>query len=116
MILLDTPDFDTGARGGYANRDSARSALEASDILIYVFTNSNYNNRDNTDFIARMLTGIGRRKCFLVYRSYPSFTVEEVAEHAMTVGRNIYGDAADRYVLGVSVPTRTTASRPAMPR
>ena len=101
MILLDTPDFDTGARGRYANRDSAQSALEASDILIYVFTNSNYNNRDNTDFIARMLTGIGRRKCFLVYRSYPSFTAEEVAEHAMTVGRNIYGEAADRYVLGV---------------
>ena len=101
MILLDTPDFDTGSRGRYANRDSAQSALEASDILIYVFTNSNYNNRDNTDFIARMLTGIGRRKCFLVYRSYPSFTAEEVAEHAMTVGRNIYGDAADRYVLGV---------------
>ena len=101
MILLDTPDFDTGARGRYANRDSAQSALEASDILIYVFTNSNYNNRDNTDFIARMLTGIGRRKCFLVYRSYPSFTAEEVAEHAMTVGRNIYGDSADRYVLGV---------------
>ena len=101
MILLDTPDFDTGSRGRYANRDSAQSALEASDILIYVFTNSNYNNRDNTDFIARMLTGIGRRKCFLVYRSYPSFTAEEVAEHAMTVGRNIYGDSADRYVLGV---------------
>jgi hypothetical protein len=101
MILLDTPDFDTGARGRYSNRDSARSALEAADILIYVFTNSNYNNRDNTDFIARMLTGIGRRKCFLVYRCYPSFTAEEVAEHAMTVGRNIYGDAADRYVLGV---------------
>jgi len=101
MILLDTPDFDTGARGRYANRDSAQSALEASDILIYVFTNSNYNNRDNTDFIARMLTGIGRRKCFLVYRSYPSFTAEEVEEHAMTVGRNIYGDAADQYVLGI---------------
>jgi hypothetical protein len=115
MILLDTPDFDTGSRGRYANRDSAQSALEASDILIYVFTNSNYNNRDNTDFIARMLTGIGRRKCFLVYRSYPSFTAEEVAEHAMTVGRNIYGDAADRYVLGVfraDEDNRIAAGRP----
>ncbi len=101
MILLDTPDFDTGSGGRYANRHSAQSALEASDILIYVFTNSNYNNRDNTDFIARMLTGIGRRKCFLVYRSYPSFTAEEVAEHAMTVARNIYGNAAERYVLGI---------------
>ena len=76
-------------------------ALEASDILIYVFTNSNYNNRDNTDFIAKMLTGIGMRKCFLVYRVYPSFTRREVRDHAMTVARGIYGDRADEYLLGI---------------
>jgi hypothetical protein len=101
VILMDTPDFDTGAGGQYANRRSAQGALEAADLLIYIFTNSNYNNRDNTDFIARMLTGIGRRKCFLVYRCYPSFTAEEVAEHAMTVARNIYGADAERWVLGI---------------
>ena len=101
LILMDTPDFDTGAGGRYANRQSAQSALEAADLLIYVFTNSNYNNRDNTDFIARMLTGIGRRKCFLVYRCYPNFTSDEVTEHAMTVAGNIYGGDADRYVLGI---------------
>jgi hypothetical protein len=101
LVLMDTPDFDTGARGAYANRESAQGALEAADILIYIFTNANYNNRDNTDFIARMLTGIGRRKCFLVYRVYPSFTSEEVTEHAMTVARNIYGADADHYVLGI---------------
>jgi hypothetical protein len=48
-----------------------------------------------------MLTGIGRRKCILVYRCYPSFTAEEVEEHASTVARNIYGSSAERYVLGV---------------
>jgi hypothetical protein len=101
LVLMDTPDFDTGSRGHYANRSSAQAALEAADILIYIFTNSNYNNRDNTDFIGRMLTGIGRRKCFLVYRCYPSFTTEEVEEHAATVARNIYGGSAERYVLGV---------------
>jgi len=101
LILMDTPDFDTGAGGRYANRQSAQGALEAADLLIYVFTNSNYNNRDNTDFISRMLTGIGRRKCFLVYRCYPSFTADEVTEHAMTVARNIYGADAERYVLGI---------------
>jgi len=101
LILMDTPDFDTGAGGRYANRQSAQGALEAADLLIYVFTNSSYNNRDNTDFIARMLTGIGRRKCFLVYRCYPSFTAGEVTEHAMTVARNIYGADAEHYVLGI---------------
>ena len=51
LVLLDTPDFDTGAKGSYTNREVTRMALEAADILIYIFTNSNYNNRDNTDFI-----------------------------------------------------------------
>ena len=63
LVLLDTPDFDTGARGEYVNRDVTRMALEASDIFIYIFTNSNYNNRDNTDFMSQMLTGIGQRIC-----------------------------------------------------
>lgn len=101
LIVLDTPDFDTGAGGRYTNRQSAQGALEAADVLAYIFTNATYNNRDNTDFIARMLTGIGRRKCFLVYRCYPSFTDAEVNEHAMTVARHIYGNDATRYVLGV---------------
>jgi hypothetical protein len=101
LVLLDTPDFDTGAKGVYVNRDVARQALESSDILIYIFTNSNYNNRENTDFISEMLTGIGMRKCFLIYRVYPNFQTREVLEHAMTVAGNIYGSLADRYVLGV---------------
>lgn len=101
LVLMDTPDFDTGAKGTYINRDITLKALESCDILIYVFTNSNYNNRENTDFISEMLTGIGMRKCFLVYRVYPSFGTEEVREHAMTVARNLYGNDADRYVLGI---------------
>jgi energy-coupling factor transporter ATP-binding protein EcfA2 len=101
LVLLDTPDFDTGARGTYTNREEAEKALDTADILIYVFTNSNYNNRDNTDFIARMLTGIGQRKCFLVYRVYPSFHPEEIREHALTVARNLYGTDAEKYLLGI---------------
>jgi hypothetical protein len=101
LVLMDTPDFDTGAAGQYTNRPSAQGALEAADLLVYIFTNSNYNNRDNTDFVSRMLTAIGRRKCFLVYRCYPSFTDAEVTEHALTVARNIYGEPAERYVLGI---------------
>jgi hypothetical protein len=101
LILLDTPDFDTGARGVYANRDIAAHALEVSDVLVYIFTNSNYSNRDNTDFIARMLTGIGQRRCILVYRVYPSFSANEVKEHALTVAHNLYGSEAEHYLLGI---------------
>ena len=101
LVIADTPDFDTGSQGSYTNREVTRMALEASDIFIYIFTNSNYNNRDNTDFISQMLTGIGKRKCLLVYRVYPSYTQEEVLEHARTVAEGIYGESADRYLLGV---------------
>ena len=101
LVLLDTPDFDTGARGEYVNRDVTRMALEASDIFIYIFTNSNYNNRDNTDFMSQMLTGIGQRKCFLIYRVYPSFSDVEVQEHAMTVANGIYGGDAIQNLLGI---------------
>ncbi len=101
LVLMDTPDFDTGSKGTYTNRELARQALETADIFIYIFTNSNYNNRDNTDFISQSLTGIGKRHCFLIYRVYPSFSHEEVTEHAMTVARNIYGDQAEKYVLGI---------------
>ena len=48
-----------------------------------------------------MLTGIGKRKCFLVYRVYPSYTEQEVLEHARTVAQGIYGESADQYLLGI---------------
>ena len=100
LILLDTPDFDTGLKGTYHNREVARQALEVSDVLIYIFTNANYNNRDNTDFISEILTGIGTRKCFLVYRVYASYTDEEILAHAGTVAENLYGRDAVDQVLG----------------
>ena len=90
--LLDTPDFDTGAGGSYQNREMAERSLRAADVIIYIFTNANYNNRDNTDFVARMLTTVGTRNCFLVYRAYPGFTDGEILEHAGTVANNLYGD------------------------
>jgi hypothetical protein len=101
LLLMDTPDFDTGARGAYVNRETTRQALEAADLLIYIFTNANYNNRDNTDFIARMLDGIGRRRCMLVYRAYPSYSDRQVWEHAMVVAGNLYADSPEKEVLGV---------------
>ncbi len=101
LVLLDTPDFDTGARGVYTNRQAARKWLETADLLVYVFTNSNYANCDNTDFVHTILTGIGTRPCFLVYRAYPSLEDDLVLEHARQVGENIYGSADRQMVLGI---------------
>jgi len=101
LILMDTPDFDTGLKGAYQNREIARQALDVSDILIYIFTNANYNNRDNTDFISDILTGIGQRKCFLVYRVYASYPDQEIMAHAKTVAQNLYGPTWGEQLLGV---------------
>ena len=40
LVLLDTPDFDTGEGDLYPNRAYAQPALKTSEVLIYVFTNS----------------------------------------------------------------------------
>jgi hypothetical protein len=101
IALLDTPDIDTGAKDRYANRDLARHSLEVADLFLYIFTNATYNNRDNTDFIARMLTGMGTRPCYLVYRVYSAFDNEEVLSHAHTVARNLYGNGFEQHVLGI---------------
>ena len=95
------PDIDTGAQGSYANRDLARQSLEVADLFIYIFTNATYNNLDNTDFITRMLTGMGTRPCYLVYRVYPSFSDTDVQEHADVVAGNIYGPGKDSNILGI---------------
>ncbi len=101
LVLLDTPDIDTGAKGVYANRELARQSLEVADLFIYVFTNATYNNLDITDFISEMITGMGTRPCYLVYRVYPSFSDEEVTAHADAVALNIYGAGASKQVLGL---------------
>ncbi len=101
VVLLDTPDIDTGAKGDYANRELARQSLESADAFIYIFTNATYNNRDNTDFIAHLLTGLGTRPCYLVYRVYPSFSDAEVREHAHTAAANLYGAGFHQHILGI---------------
>ena len=101
LVLLDTPDFDTGDRENYANRDLAKPVLEASDVLMYIFVNSTYNNRGNTDFIRHVLTDVGRRQTLLVYRCSKSFSEADVREHAEVVARNIYGETGKQNCLGV---------------
>lgn len=101
VVVLDTPDIDTGAGGQYLNREAARQSLDAADLLIYIFTNATYNNRDNTEFVAGLLNTVGTRPCFLVYRVYPAFTDAEVGEHARTVAYNLYGAGFARHILGI---------------
>ncbi len=101
LILIDTPDFDTGRLGKFDNRELAHQALESADLLIYIFTNSNYNNQENTRYLSQILTKIGKRKSFLVYRVYPDFKNQEVIEHALKVARNIYGADYKNYLLGI---------------
>ena len=47
IAVLDTPDFDTGDKDEFANRDAAEEILASSDVLVYLFTNQTYNNKAN---------------------------------------------------------------------
>ena len=101
LVLLDTPDFDTGDRDGYTNRAVAKPVLEACDVLVYIFTNATYNNRANTEFVRHVLTEVGHRKAMLVYRCSRALSDEEIRQHSSAVAGSIYGSDADRWVLGV---------------
>ena len=95
IAVLDTPDFDTGDKDEFANRDAAEEILASSDVLVYLFTNQTYNNKANTDFVRKAISGIGRRKVVLVYRCSAAYPEEEVFEHVDTVLRNLFPDSGN---------------------
>jgi len=101
IILLDTPDFDTGHDDKYTNRGVAQSVLEASSVLIYIFTNATYNSLANKQFLSKMLREYGCKKSILVYRCYESYDHENVIEHTETVGKHLYEGEHKKHVLGV---------------
>ena len=103
LAVLDTPDFDTGTGDAYANRDAAEEILAASDVLVYLFTNQTYNNKANTDFVRKAVSGVGRRKVVLVYRCSAAYSDEESGEHVDTVLRNLFPGSASprREALGL---------------
>lgn len=102
IAVLDTPDFDTGDKDEFANRGAAEEILASSDVLVYLFTNQTYNNKANTDFVRKAISGIGRRKVVLVYRCSAAYPDEEVEEHVDTVLRNLFPDSGNprQEVLG----------------
>lgn len=101
QILMDTPDFDTGTEDRYTNRDIAREVLEACNVLIYIVTNTTYNNLDNTRFMRQILTETGMRRCILVYSCSRTFTDSQVMDHLSTTAANLYGAARDDYLIGL---------------
>jgi hypothetical protein len=107
LLLIDTPDFDTGREGRMINRELAEPVLRTAEVLIYVFTNVVYNNLSNTRFMAEVVGGIGGRPTILVYRISRVADDAEVEAHCLTVARHLYaGDDSGpggfpRQVIGV---------------
>ena len=97
---MDTPDFDTGSNDRYINREIARQVLEACNVLIYIVTNSTYNNLENTRFMRAILTEAGMRRCRLVYSCSRTFSDHQVMDHLNTTAENLYGQHKDDYLIG----------------
>jgi hypothetical protein len=100
QVLMDTPDFDTGSDERYINRDIAGEVLEACNVLVYIVTNTTYNNLENTRFMRRILTEAGMRKCILVYNCSRTFSDRQVTAHLNTTAENLYGSAKEDYLIG----------------
>lgn len=92
LVFVDTPDFDTGTREGFANRDAAREILEVSDVILYVSTNATYNNKSGTDFLRSILSDIGIRKVAMLYRCWANFDDATVRDHMSVALSNLYPD------------------------
>ncbi|NLV73906.1 MAG: GTPase domain-containing protein [Chloroflexi bacterium] len=90
LLLLDTPDFDTGEEGRLLNREKAEPVLRAADVILYVFTNTIYNNMSNTQFMADVVGGIGGRPVILVYRISRAASNAEVLEHCRVVANKLF--------------------------
>ena len=91
LLLIDTPDFDTGEGGRMVNRERAEPVLRTAEVLVYVFTNTVYNNQANTAFMAEIVGGIGGRPTVLVYRVSRVASDDEVLDHCQVVSRRLYG-------------------------
>jgi len=90
LLLIDTPDFDTGKDGQLLNRQRAEPVLRTAEVLAYVFTNTVYNNLSNTRFMADIVGGIGGRPTVLVYRVSRVASDAEVLDHCRVVARRLY--------------------------
>lgn len=103
LVLVDTPDFDTGSASGFANRDAAAEILSVSDVLLFVATNQTYNNKSGCDFLRSVLNEVGRRKVALLYRCSRRYPDETVREHMAVALSNLYPDpeAAAASCIGV---------------
>lgn len=92
LVLIDTPDFDTGTREGFTNRGAAKEILDVADVILYVATNATYNNKSSTDFVRSVLSEVGLRKVALLYRFSPVYPDDMVREHMAVALANLYPD------------------------
>lgn len=90
LLLIDTPDFDTGVEGRMVNRERAEPVLRTAEVIVYVFTNTVYNNLSNTRFMADIVGAIGGRPMVLVYRVSRAADHAEVLEHCRVVAGHLY--------------------------
>jgi hypothetical protein len=105
LLLIDTPDFDTGEGGLLVNRARAEPLLRTAEVIVYVFTNAVYNNLANTSFMADIVGGIGGRPTILVYRISRVASDQEALENCRVVANRLYeqqqDDAFPPEVIGI---------------
>ncbi|MGI6377097.1 MAG: hypothetical protein ACOX3S_14020 [Anaerolineae bacterium] len=91
LMLLDTPDFDTGEGDRLVNRERAEPILRTAEVIVYLFTNAVYNNLSNLQFMADVVGGIGGRAMVLIYRISRTAPDDVVLEHCQHVAQRLYG-------------------------
>ena len=91
LLLIDTPDFDTDLDGELVHRGQAEPVLRTAEVLVYLFTNTVYNNLSNTQFMADVVGGIGGRPTVLIYRISRAASDAEALSHCRVVAGKLFG-------------------------
>jgi hypothetical protein len=76
LILVDTPAFNWPT-----SREQVVGLMQSSDVLIYVFSNANYDDAENLAFLHDWQTANGPRDIILVYNVNAAIPAEVIRNH-----------------------------------
>jgi hypothetical protein len=85
LILVDTPAFNWPA-----SRGEVTGLMRASDVLVYVFSNANYDDEENLAFMRDWLLENGPRDVIFVYNVNAAIPEEVIGRHFIWLMEKVF--------------------------
>lgn len=85
LVFVDTPAFNWPA-----SKDIATEQIRKADIIIYAFSNANYADEANLNFVNQMIEENGLRDLILIYNVNAAIPQDVVRAHLQYVSNSIF--------------------------